>query len=220
MQTAVDLWAIDLDSEQGAVYEPLLAADELARAHRFHFEKDRQRYVVGRGRLRLLLGHYLSQPPKQVKLAYTTQGKPYLPERPGQPELYFNMSHSQQFALLAFAWGRRVGVDLELIRPLRNPDKLVRRFFAPAEVSAWQTVAPEHQTAAFFCGWTRKEAFIKAIGDGLSYSLDRFVVTLHPDEPARLLTIDGNPTAAQDWEMVSLRPFPQTIAALIVEKER
>lgn len=218
LQTAVDLWAVDLDLEPASVYEPLLAVDEQARADRFRFDQDRHRYIVGRGRLRLLLGQYLSLPPEQVTLAYTAHGKPYLPPQPAQPVLHFNVTHSQQFALLAFTWERRLGVDIEVIRPLNNLDKLVRRFFAPAEVSAWKTVAPEQQTAAFFCGWTRKEAFIKAIGDGLSYSLDRFVVTLHPDEPARLLTIEGNATAAQEWEMASLQPFPQTIAALIVEK--
>jgi 4'-phosphopantetheinyl transferase len=111
-------------------------------------------------------------------------------------------------------------VDVEVIRPLTDMADLVRRFFAPAEVAAWEAVSPERQAEAFFCGWTRKEAFIKAIGDGLSYPLDRFVVSLHPDQPAQLLEIEGSPTAAQQWEMVSLRPFPQTVAAVVVEEVR
>jgi 4'-phosphopantetheinyl transferase len=220
LPTAVDLWAVDLDGERPSLYEPLLAPDERERAGRFHFERDRHRYIVGRGRLRQLIGQYLALPPAQVVFAYTDHGKPYLPPQPDQPDLRFNVTHSQQFALLAFAWGRRLGVDIEVIRPLTDGPDLVRRFFAPAEVAAWEAVPPERQTEAFFCGWTRKEAFIKAIGDGLSYPLDQFVVSLHPDQPAQLLEIEGDALAAQKWEMVSLRPFPQTVAAVVVEKAR
>jgi 4'-phosphopantetheinyl transferase len=220
LPTAVDLWALDLDGERPSTYQPLLSTDERERAGHFHFERDRHRYIVGRGRLRQLLGQYLDLPPQKITFAYTDHGKPYLPPQPGQPDLRFNISHSQQFAVLAFAWGRRLGVDVEVIRPLTDIADLVRRFFAPAEVAAWETVLPEQQADAFFCGWTRKEAFIKAIGDGLSYPLDQFVVSLHPDQPAQLLEIEGDPAAAQKWEMVSLRPFPQTVAAVIVEKVR
>jgi 4'-phosphopantetheinyl transferase len=220
LPTAVDLWAVDLDGERPSLYESLLAPDERERAGRFHFERDRNRYMVGRGRLRQLLGHYLAIPPAQVVFAYTDHGKPYLAPQPGRPDLTFNISHSQQFALLAFAWGQRLGVDVEVIRPLSDAAALVRRFFAPAEVVAWEAVPPQQQAEAFFCGWTRKEAFIKAIGDGLSYPLDRFVVSLQPHEPAQLLEIEGSPAAARKWEMASLRPFPQTIAAVIVEKVR
>jgi 4'-phosphopantetheinyl transferase len=220
LQTAVDLWALDLDGERPSLYEPLLALDERERAGRFHFERDRNRYVVGRGRLRQLLGQYLDLPPQKITFAYTDHGKPYLLLQPDQPDLRFNISHSQQFAVLAFAWGRRLGVDVEVIRPLTDMADLVRRFFAPAEIAAWETVLPEQQAEAFFCGWTRKEAFIKAIGEGLSYPLDQFVVSLHPDQPAQLLEIQGDLTAAQKWEMVLLRPFPQTVAAVVVEKVR
>jgi 4'-phosphopantetheinyl transferase len=220
LQTAVDLWALDLDGERPSTYQPLLSADERERAGRFHFERDRNRYIVGRGRLRQLLGQYLDLPPQKITFAYTDHGKPYLPPQPDQPDLRFNISHSQQFALLAFAWGRRLGVDVEVIRPLTDMADLVRRFFAPAEIAAWEAVPPERQAEAFFCGWTRKEAFIKAIGEGLSYPLGRFVVSLHPNQPAQLLAIQGDPTAAQKWEMASLRPFPQTVAAVVVEKVR
>jgi 4'-phosphopantetheinyl transferase len=217
--TAVDLWAVDLDAEETAVYEPILVEDELARASRFHFDRDRQRYIVGRGRLRLLLGQYLGLLPEQVRLAYSEHGKPYLPPQPAQPVLHFNVTHSQQFALLAFAWGRRLGVDIEVIRPLTNMAAMVRRFFAPAEVAAWEAISPDRQVEAFYCGWTRKEAFIKAIGDGLSYPLDQFVVNLHPDESAQLLSVAGSIAAAEKWEMVAIRPFSHTVAALIVAKE-
>jgi 4'-phosphopantetheinyl transferase len=218
LQTAVDLWAVDLDAEQSFQYESLLSTDEQERAGLFRFAHDRHRYIVGRGRLRQLVGHYLALPPAHVTFAYTEYGKPYLPPQPGQSDLRFNVTHSQQFALLAFAWGRRLGVDIEVIRPSSDLGDLVGRFFAPAEVTAWEAVPQQQQVEAFFCGWTRKEAFIKAIGEGLSYPLDRFMVSLHPTEPARLLAIAGNPAAAQKWEMASLRPFPQTIAAIVVER--
>ena len=213
-QSTVSLYAINLDEERPFSYLPILADEERERADRFHFDHDRHRYIVARGRLRQLLGQHLDLAPEAVKLAYTTYGKPYLPH---QPDLHFNVSHSQQFGLLALAWGQRLGVDIEVIRPLTDMSALVHRFFAPAEISVWQSLLAQQQADAFFCCWTRKEAFIKAIGEGLSYPLDQFEVSLHPDEPARLLTIQGSPTAAQQWEMVSIRPFPQTVAALLVE---
>jgi 4'-phosphopantetheinyl transferase len=218
LQTAVDVWVVDLDAEEPSQYEALLSADERERAGRFRFDRDRRRYIAGRGRLRQLTGRYLDLPPAQVTFAYTEHGKPYLPAQPGQPDLRFNVSHSQQFALLAFAWGRRLGVDVEVVRPSDTLGELVRRYFAPAEVSAWEAVPPAQQVEAFYNGWTRKEAFIKAIGEGLSYPLDQFVVSLHPDEPAALLTIAGDPVAAQKWEMASLRPFPESVAAIVIEK--
>ncbi|MFO7536651.1 MAG: hypothetical protein R6X32_01170 [Chloroflexota bacterium] len=150
LPTAVDLWAVDLDGERPSLYESLLAPDERERAGRFHFERDRNRYIVGRGRLRQLLGHYLAIPPAQVVFAYTDHGKPYLAPQPGRPDLTFNISHSQQFALLAFAWGQRLGVDVEVIRPLSDAAALVRRFFAPAEAVAWEAVPPQQQAEAFF----------------------------------------------------------------------
>jgi 4'-phosphopantetheinyl transferase len=217
IQTAVDVWAVDLDTKESSHYESLLSVDERERAGRFRFERDRHRYVVGRGCLRRLIAQYLAISPAKIMFAYNDYGKPYLPAQPEQPDLRFNVTHSQQFALLGFTWCRRLGVDIEIIRPFADLDDLVCRFFAPDEVSAWRTIHPAQQIEAFLCGWTRKEAFIKAIGDGLSYPLDQFVVSLHPDEQARLIAIEDSTIAVQNWEVISLRPFPQTIAAIVVE---
>ena len=216
-QTAVDVWAVDLDTKELAHYEAFLSVDEQERASRFRFERDRHRYIVGRGCLRYLVGQYLAISPAKIVFAYNDYGKPYLRAQPEQPDLRFNVTHSQQFALLGLTWGRRLGVDIEVIRPFADLADLVSRFFAPEEVSVWKTVQPAQQIEAFLYGWTRKEAFIKAIGDGLSYPLDQFVVSLHPSEQARLIAIGNSLSAAQNWKVISLRPFPQTIAAIVVE---
>jgi 4'-phosphopantetheinyl transferase len=157
--------------------EQMLSHDEIARAERFHFERDRRRFVVGRGLLRAILGRYMGIESERLRFRYGEYGKPYLAEEYGGKALQFNVAHSQDMALYAIARDREVGVDIEYIRPFPNLMQIAEQFFSARENIALQAV-PEHlKDEAFFTCWTRKEAYIKARGDGLSLPLDRFDVS-------------------------------------------
>lgn len=206
----VHLWLAqcDLPPEEVARLGQWLATDEKERANRFYFEQDRQRYIAGRGRLRQLLGQYLGMEPGRITFDYGPHGKPYLPNTP----LRFNLAHSHQLALLAFSWGRELGVDLEYIRPLPDAHQLVSRFFAPNEIQAWRQGTPAGQQAAFFAIWTAKEAYLKATGQGLAIPLDSFEVSL---EQGGTLYTPHQPTR---WSLFPLPAPPTYAAALVAER--
>ncbi|MEZ4557481.1 MAG: 4'-phosphopantetheinyl transferase superfamily protein [Caldilineaceae bacterium] len=209
----VHLWRVALDQPQSRVdtLRTLLSGDEIARADGFRFPRHRRRFIVARAALRWTAGAYLQAAPETLRFDYTPHGKPFLPDVP----LQFNLSHAGELALLAFAWERPVGVDIEMIRPLDGLEALAAANFAAAEVDALLTLPPPERQRAFFNGWTRKEAFVKAVGDGLIYPLDRFAVSLTPGAPARLLHIDGDANAARQWFMVAFEPTPSSVAALV-----
>lgn len=196
-----------------------LAADEQARAGRFHFTRDRDRYVAARGTLRTILGRYLGLLPQQVSFDYTPHGKPLLRQglTPEGAGLSFNLSHSHDLALYVVARRRRVGVDVEFIRPELTDEPIAERFFSPREVIALRALPLAEQPPAFFRCWTRKEAFVKARGEGLSLPLDRFDVSLAPGEPAVLLATQDDPAEAQRWQLQALAPQTGYMAALAVE---
>jgi 4'-phosphopantetheinyl transferase len=215
------VWRARLD-QQPAVYlarlRELLSPDEQQRAGRFYFPHHRERYIVARGTLRILLGRYLNLLPETLSFTYGPQGKPALANEINGPEpLHFNVAHSEHVALYGFIWGRPVGVDVEYIRSMKDMDQMAARFFSAVEYQAWQTVPAEQQDQAFFNCWTRKEAYIKVIGEGLSHPLDRFVVTLRPGEPGRLLSVDENSALAEKWQMQALHPAADFAAAVAVE---
>lgn len=194
-----------------------LTKDERQRASRFHFEQDRIHFVVARGVLRAILGRYLNLNPEQVSLGYTVFGKPIL-AKPFHPnKLAFNLAHSGELALYAFSRDRQIGIDLERIRPDFATLEIAQHFFAPAEVEALQALTPALQIEAFFSCWTRKEAYLKAKGSGLSTSLNSFEVTLTPGQPAALLKIRDDPYESQRWTLQALNPAPGYAAALAVE---
>jgi 4'-phosphopantetheinyl transferase len=190
----------------------LLDHDELTRANRFHFEKDRRHFVVARGFLRVLLGRYLNRNPKQFKFNYGPYGKPALP---GEGLLRFNMSHSHGIALYAVTEGRDVGVDVEYVRSDFTSDDIARRFFSPFEVENLCGLPTEERVSSFFRCWTRKEAYIKATGRGLSQPLDGFDVTLGPAESAALLRTDDG--SHERWSMANIEVGPGYAGAVAVE---
>ena len=192
-----------------------LSTDERARASRFKFERDRVHFITARGMLRYLLAAYMDIVPAEVQFRYNKQAKPHLSEE--WSGLRFNISHSGGKVLLAFALDRELGVDVEQIRPDFATDDVAERFFSALEVEKLRLLPKSAQARAFFNCWTRKEAFIKAIGEGLSCPLDKFDVTLAPEEPARLLAtrIDGQP--ASNWSMQSLEVGTGYRAALVVQ---
>jgi 4'-phosphopantetheinyl transferase len=181
----VHVWRTSLDRPREDVghLRGLLGAGERARADRFRFEIHRSRYIVGRGVLRVLLGRYLGVAPADVRFAYGAYDKPYLTS----PEPWFNVSHSDATALYAFTNAAEVGIDVELDDADFARERIAERFFSPAEVAVLRSLPESEQARAFLTCWTRKEAFIKARGDGLSLPLDSFDVTLGPAAPAALL---------------------------------
>lgn len=212
----VHVWRASLERD-GAEAERLWATltdDERERARRFHFERDRRRFVIARGALRELLGRYLATPPALIRFAYNEFGKPVLWRDAGG--LRFNVSHSHEAALYAFTLGREVGVDVELLRDDFASLEIAERFFSEAEVRALASLPAELRTQAFFNCWTRKEAYIKALGEGLSHPLDRFTVSLKPGEPARLVSTVQDPREAGEWSIVDLKPFGGYAAALAI----
>ena len=194
-----------------------LAEDERARANRFYFDHDRHHYIVARGLLRQLLGSYLQLPARQIAFLYGDHGKPALAAELADSGVQFNISHAQGVALLAFAREREVGVDIEQVRPLEDGEQIAERFFSKHEVAVFTAVPPEQKPQAFFNCWTRKEAFIKVIGEGLSCPLDSFDVTLKPGEPAELLQVKGSEEAAAHWKLLNLEPATGYAGAVIAE---
>ena len=207
--------ALDLPTTRMAHLVGLLSPDEAARAARFRFEVDRQRFTAGRGQMRCILAAYLRLPPTALIFSYNPHGKPALVNAPG---LHFNLSHSAGVGLLAVCAEQSVGIDNESIRPQVERDNIARRFFAPQEAAALQALPPEQQLLAFFTCWTRKEAYIKARGQGLHIPLDQFVVSLAPGEPARLLTREPGAPAGP-FTLAAIDPGSGQAAALAVEGE-
>jgi 4'-phosphopantetheinyl transferase len=216
---AVHVWRISLDIGDAlhSRLRDILADDERHRADRFHFEKDRRHFTAGRGTLRTILAGYLGLRPEEIRFSYTNYGKPLLAG--ANEALRFNLSHSHGLALLAVTRGREIGVDIEFTRDNleRDGELLAERFFSRHEVAALRSLPPEVRREAFFHCWTRKEAYIKAHGMGLSLPLDQFDMTLHPDEPAALLATRHDPAEAQRWSMRSLLPGEGYVGALAVE---
>jgi 4'-phosphopantetheinyl transferase len=214
----VQVWIASLNQAEDAVarLRTLLDEAERKRADRFSFEKGRRQFTVARGLLRMILGRYLRIEPGQVQFSYNPYGKPALADTEEPDAVRFNISHSGELVLLAFARGREVGVDVETIRPDFAADAIAARFFAPAELESLRALAPETRTQAFFTCWTRKEAYIKARGKGLSIALDSFEVSLAPGARAALLVTHDDPEEAGRWSLHELEPGPGYAGALAV----
>jgi 4'-phosphopantetheinyl transferase len=208
--------SVDLAESQIAAMAETLSVDEQNRAGKFYFERDRCSFIVTRGILRTLLGRYLDQSPSRLRFCYGPQGKPALTQDSGADTLRFNLSHSHGMALFALARDREVGVDLERIRPGLASEEIAERFFSPREVFMLRKVPLEMRVEAFFNCWTRKEAYVKATGKGLSLPLDEFVVSLAPGEPAALLETITDYREASRWCLRSLAPRPGYVGALAV----
>ena len=211
----VHVWRVALE-QPGPVLEKFrktLDEHELDRASRFHFEKHRRHFTVGRGVLRQLLSQYLGTKPEEFKLSYGAYGKPALGGEHEESRLRFNMSHSHEVALFAFAEDRELGVDVEHIRTDFASEEVARRFFSRREVETFNALPQHDQVAGFFKCWTRKEAFIKVIGKGLSQPLDKFDVTL--GQPAALLWVSGDD--ASRWSLYDLEVGGDYAGALAVE---
>jgi len=215
----VHVWRATLDPEKSRLHdlEQILAPDEHARAGRFYFQKDREHFIAARGLLRTILGRYLNQDPSELRFCYSPYGKPSLATSSGENALHFNVSHSHGLALYAVTSGREIGVDLEHLRTNFAGEDIAERFFSRREVEALRALPADMRQKGFFNCWTRKEAYIKARGEGLSLPLDQFDVSLAPGEPAALLSTISDPLEASRWSLQKLEPGPGYVAALAVE---
>jgi 4'-phosphopantetheinyl transferase len=210
----VHIWLANLDDYPADSFKVMLAADELARAARFHFDKDRNHFIVARALLRKLLAAYLDVGADELQFCYAEKGKPSLEEsRPGS--LKFNLAHSYGLAIYAFSWNREVGVDLEFIREDLADEKIAERFFSESEIQTLRELPAELRKQAFFDCWTRKEAYIKARGEGLSMPLDEFDVTLRPGEVAALLRNHKDPGEVRRWSMQTVAVPAGFVGALV-----
>jgi 4'-phosphopantetheinyl transferase len=213
----VHVWRRTLAWSEAAAHrlEQCLAPDERDKMERFRFEKDRRRYLVGRGLLRSLLGRYLDVAPQELRFETTAAGKPHLAS--GQRQLQFNVSHSGEYVLIAIADGRAVGIDVEEVRDDFDAGELAAHFFSSDEQRELEALTGRPKIEAFFECWTRKEAYVKARGEGLSLPLDQFDVSLRPGEPARLIATRPDPAEARRWQLSGLHVADGYKAALAVE---
>jgi len=213
----VHVWRLFLEPPPAALARILasLAPDERERAESFVFERDRVRFVAARGALRAILGSYLGISAGAVRFRYGARGKPALAGTGAAEAIEFNLSHSDTLGLAAFAVGARLGVDLERLRAVDDADGIAERFFSPRERAEYGSLEAHERVIGFFNCWTRKEAYVKAVGDGLAIPLDAFDVSLAPGDDPRLISIAGAPASA--WTLYALLPARDYAAALAVE---
>jgi len=215
----VHVWCASLDRPTSTVqsYAGLLSDDEQERAKRFHFSRDRDHFIISRGLLRKLLGRYLAIKPILLEFHYTRYGKPFLQGCSEGSVVNFNLSHSHGKVIIAITRGREVGIDIEHIRTVPEADHIAEQNFSCGEYAAYQSLPESRKQQGFFNCWTRKEAFIKAVGEGLSLPLDQFEVSLAPDEPAKLKYIEGDPGGIARWSLQALKINADYAAAIVVE---
>lgn len=214
----VHLWQVDLPAVATAEqrWAQFLSADERARATRFHFSRDRQYFTATRAVLRTVLGSYAGFDPKKLGFRYSEKGRPSLSTGHTGTQLEFNVSHSGSVALLAFARGRALGVDVELLREDFDHEAIARRFFSDDDLRQFAALAPSERYQGFFRCWTRKEAYIKAQGTGLSLPLHQFDVSLKPGEVNALLFTRPDSTEAARWSLQEVLAGDGYVAALCV----
>lgn len=214
------VWRFGLDPGADALsaLERLLSPDELRRADRFRRPDLRRRFVTARAGLRRVLAGYAGCPAGRIAFAYGPHGKPSLASPAGETPFEFNLSHSGEVALLAVTRAGAVGVDVEAVRPMEDHGgRLIGRYFSAREQAEFLALPDGERLAAFFRGWTRKEAFLKAVGTGLATELHSFDISLGPSAPPAVLRVGDDPGAEARWSLREIDPGPGYAAALAVE---
>ncbi len=221
LEGEVHIWRLNLALAPGrlAGLGAALEAGESERADRFVFSKDRDRFVAARGLLREVLAGYTGLGPNRIRFAYGANGKPrWEAPSPGSAALDFNLSHSSALALLAVSRGGPVGIDVEEVRPGYADEGIAERFFSPGEAASLRAIASGRRDESFFRVWTRKEAVVKALGEGLASSLTRFSVATDPDAVASRPTGEASLAALREWVLHDLSPMTGYVGALAVRK--
>ncbi len=220
-ENEVHIWRTSLLRTAGEYrqLQTFLDENELAHAQSFFSIEKRWHWVAARGTLRFLLGMYLRTYPAQLTFCYNAHGKPDLGDEWQQEHIRFNLSHSTGLALYAFVRRRQIGLDIERVRASVRHMRLAQQKFAPGEYETLQRLSPAEQQQAFFTCWTRKEAYLKARGEGMAYGLRSFEVSLKPGEPAVLLVNHLDPFECQRWSIKDILPGEDYVGTLIVERK-
>ena len=217
----VHIWRANLDLPPAKIanLSNLLSTDEVNRANKFRFVKHKQRFIAARGILRELLGNYLDIDPKSLVFQYSDRGKPLLTNSSEADILQFNISHSHNYGLYGFAIDDLIGVDIEHLREMPDAVKIAKRFFAPVEYEFIASLDSEQQQQVFFRLWTAKEAYLKAVGTGLTGSLAGVTIALDRFYNIDLMTVEGNNLLADSWSIYSCIPTTDYVAAIAVERQ-
>jgi len=207
--------SLELTADKLIESESLLSPDELQKAYRYKFEKDRNHYITGRAILRNILCKYLNQSPDKITFSYSEKGKPFIKDSP----IKFNLAHSRDKAVFAFAKDVEVGIDIEYMRELPDALQIAKRFFSDDEVNEFLKVSEDNIRSAFFNCWTRKEAFIKAVGEGLSFPLKDFTVTLMPGVNPEIKWIKDKDDEVKEWSLVNIQADQNYVSSLAVKAD-
>lgn len=218
----VHIWRASLKPSPATIVQCqlVLSEDEMARANRLHSDTHRQRAIITRGIVRRILCQYLDMAPTEVMFQTTRYGKPYIVPAQNQRGVMFNISHSEDMLLVGIARGHSIGVDVEAIRPLSGLRGLSRMAFSQREQQSFAILPVRRQIPTFFGMWTQKEAFVKAIGTGLSFGLQTVEVMLDTERHAALLRIDNQRIRVSDWTIKRVRPRRGYIGAVVVHGTR
>lgn len=207
---------LDLPSSRLAQLELTLAPNERERIDRLRSGSDRRRATASRGLLRYILAGYAGRPADELQFVYGPAGKPGLSESLVGESLHFNVTHSGDLLLVVVGRVASLGIDVERVRPIVHWERVARRAFSRIETEKISALPPEKRAAAFVACWTRKEACVKAVGEGVWTAFNRFEVTVTPGEPAEVLSVDDVPESAADWSLYHLEPAPGFVGALAV----
>lgn len=221
-ESDVHIWKTNLNITPSVLNSlaEALSEDELSKASRFHFDIDRTHYIAARGCLRMLLGRYLHLDPAQIQFSYSEFGKPELRNPFNTSLLRFNVSHSAGIGLFAFTLKNDIGIDIEHLRSDLADEGIARRNFSPLEVKTFLSVSEGEREKVFYACWTRKEAYIKAHGEGLSMPLDSFDVSCAPGELACLLATRPDPSESSLWSLFAFEPDSGYVGALAVKARK
>lgn len=209
----IHVWRIPLAAGDSGV----LSEDERRRADRFRFEPDRIRFIAARSALRQILGEYLETRPQSLEFSYAAKGKPELAGAHGTSAIRFNLSHSRDLALLGVTRGYRIGVDVEFMDSERAGEQIAERFFSAMEVGTLRALPANEKLRAFFQCWTRKEAYVKAIGGGLSIPLRSFDVAFGPGVAPAILRAHDSAEGARRWSVYDVNAGPEYAAVVVAE---
>lgn len=214
----VHVWRASLRPPASCVQDmrQILTADEMERARRFRSARDRERFITGRGVLRIILSRYVHVHPADLAFCYTAYGKPVLAPELGE-DIHFNLSHSEDLALCAMARGRQVGIDVERIRPVLEADQIAQDYFTAREAAALRDLCGDDKAEAFLRSWVLREAYAKALGDGLSLAVEQQSDSLVREQSSRLRHVAHGPREFSGWSLAQLRPAPGYLAAIAVE---
>jgi len=213
----VHIWCIQLDIPFDKItsFNRILSNGEKFKANKFHLEGDRRRYIVSHGALRIILGKYLQIDPENIQYVYNPLGKPLLPSDINRKQLYFNLSHSGEYALCAVTLGRQIGIDLEYMRSAPDLEAMARHFFSYEDNKIIYSYSPECRLQVFYNLWTLKEAYLKATDEGIK-DLDSIEIFLSP-EGSLGINDKKNKNTSDDWTIFQLRPVNNYAAGLVVE---